>query len=258
MRHLLLPVLILQSLHLTGQDPNVRIEANPRNAININFDLLANSSVNGAPYFIELNNGVQIASYNNTSHAPIYQRALSLSYNRQLLRSVPFLFGQINSALVSFDVNKEAKLNPYGSILLPPVRDRIAISMLYVDPGLELRWGQKYPVQVFAGGGLTYALVLRSFRRMEQADMNSSIPNSPISQEFKDFIAPERGYYFHFGTGARLTERWSILLRLRWYRLRERTTVNPLESFNTNQFLANSLAAPERRKQLQLQLGYSW
>ena len=259
MRILLFILIITSCVPLLAQDTSLQPKPAHRNSISINFDLLTNSATNDAPYYFTSPYGVEVAAYSNTSHAPNYQRALSLTYNRQLFHSLPFLLGQINGAFTSFDVVKEAELNAFSpDFLRYPAREQIAISMLYLDPGLEVHIGRQGRIQVFAGGGLTFAFALRSYRRMEQTDPNNMMPRSPAIQIIENFIAPERGHYYHVGIGGKVTNRLSLLFRLRWYRLRESINVDPSAILQSSQFRKTPIAAPEERKQLQFQLQYAW
>ena len=129
-----------------------------RNEISLNVDILANASINGAPFSGDYN-GLPSARFGLTSHTPAYQRAISVSYYRRLFRYRPSLVGQLQGALISFRADGPSfiKRTPQDPV---PAYENIDMSVLYLDPGLEFRTGYRKQVRLLVGAGLRLVVPL--------------------------------------------------------------------------------------------------
>lgn len=228
-----------------------------RNELGISYDYWANRGVNDGPYTHKNRYGIHIAHYGLETHIPIVQRKLSITYNRHLFRYYPNILGQLNSSIVSFNIKERSDLNPHRSQRYA-ADEHLAMTVWYLDPGLEFRTGYQKRFQFLLGLGIAFAVPIYSKRTVEQINPTETLPGKPIFQEARNLIKTKPGYHFHFGFTLNFGE-MDIAARIRYHRLeqnfRHRDESDVLYS---NLFPTKTWLGERDHKQLQIRLQYTW
>lgn len=228
-----------------------------RNELGLSYDFFANKGINNGPYSRHNRHGIFVARYGLETHIPHAQRKLSLIYNRHLLRFYPNILGQLHSSIVGFNIKSRSDLQP-NSHQRYPADEHLAMTVWYLDPGIEIRSGYQRRFQLLIGGGAAFGIPIYTKRSIEQLGRVETLQGKPIFQEARNLVKTKPGYHYHFGFNLNFGE-MDIATRLRYHHLaqdfRHRDHHNFLYS---NLFPQKPRLAEQDHVQLQIRLNYRW